>query len=235
MIPDSPPLRRHPDGATLADRLADLVAERLREAIALRKDASLVVSGGRTPIAFLEALSRRDLPWDRVGVTLADERRVPPQSPDSNQRLVREHLLQGAAAAARFVSLYETQESGAELLRSRQAALAGLAQPFDVLILGMGEDGHTASLFPGAAGLEQALDPASQPGLVLIDPPVAPHGRVSMNLALLLQARWIALHIQGEGKLKVLDQVLHGAPADQFPVAAVLRGAPERTDVHWAP
>jgi len=219
----------------LAALLAGEVARRLRAALAARPLASLVLSGGRTPLPFFEALAREPLEWARVGVTLADERWVDARSADSNERLVREHLLAGPARAANFVSLRTGAHDPTAALAERRAALATLAHPFDVVVLGMGDDGHTASLFPGAEGIESALDPAASPGLIALTPPAAPHRRISMNLAMLLDSRWIAVHVLGESKRALLEQAERASAPREHPIAAVLRQHKVPVDVYWAP
>lgn len=205
-----------------AQALADAVAADLATALAERPRASLVVSGGRSPIAFFERLREAALDWSRVVVTLADERWVPPEHPDSNARLVAEHLLQGKAAAALFVPLWNGAEKPTEAIAERTAALAALPRPIDALVLGMGEDGHTASLFPGAAGLASALDPRGTALLAAIDPPTAAHPRLSLTLAALLDSRRIHLPLGGAAKHAVYRRALASGDSTQWPIAAVL-------------
>lgn len=202
--------------------LAAAVAADLVAALAERPRASLVVSGGRSPIAFFERLREASLDWSRVVVTLADERWVPSEHADSNARLVAAHLLQGAAAAARFLPLWNGGATPAAAIADRTAALADLPWPIDALVLGMGEDGHTASLFPGAAGLAAALDPQGEALLAAIDPPAAPHPRLSLTLRALLDSRRIHLPIGGATKLAVYRQASRDCDRLQWPVAAVL-------------
>lgn len=223
------------DPAALATRLAADVKARLRAALAARASASLVVSGGKSPLAFFRALSQATLDWQRVWITLADERWVDSASPDSNERTVRDHLMQGPAAQASFVPLKTSALSPELALDNRAAALAGMPKPFDVVVLGMGEDGHTASLFPGADNLRDALDLSSPPAPIAITPPAAPHRRISLNLAAVIDARFIALPIQGIAKRAVFERAARGASALELPVAAVLSHAPVPVDVYWAP
>lgn len=139
------------NGAALAQGLADAVSSALAAGVAARGSASIAVSGGSTPKAFFQALSKKDIAWDKVTVTLVDERFVPPESDRSNHGLVAANLLQDKAAAATFLPLYQaapTAEAAADLA-SRETAKIGA--PFDVAILGMGTDGHTASFFPGGS------------------------------------------------------------------------------------
>jgi len=138
------------DGAELAPAFADWTADLLRKAIAARGAALLVVSGGETPLRYFLALSKRQLDWSRVTVTLADERRVPDDHPRSNARLVRNSLLQREAAAAHFAPLADSRLTPEQELASARTRLASLPLPADLVVLGMGEDGHTASWFPGA-------------------------------------------------------------------------------------
>ncbi len=136
------------NGAALAEGLATRVADALSAGITARGRASLAVSGGSTPKAFFKALSSAGIDWPKVTVTLVDERFVPPENDRSNHKLVAENLLQNAARAAAFVPLYHAGETAEEAATEATTATAGICQPFDVAILGMGTDGHTASFFP---------------------------------------------------------------------------------------
>lgn len=209
------------DAAAAADALAARVADALKTALAQRGVASLVVSGGRSPAAFLVALSRQALDWARVTVTLADERCVPGAHPDSNATMVKSTLLQNQAARARFVGLYDDGLSPEAAAGSAMKNLAALARPFDVVVLGMGEDGHTASLFPGSAALSGLLA-MDAPEVGAVVPPEAAHSRVSLSLPALLDSRLILLPIAGARKAAVIEQA--GAELDplRMPVAAVL-------------
>ena len=214
--------RRFASAAEAADALAAAVTDDLDRALAQRERASLVVSGGRSPIGFFERLREAAIDWPRVVVTLADERWVPPSHPDSNARLVAAHLLQGTATAARFVPLWNGAPTPAAAIAERSAALAKLPRPFDALVLGMGEDGHTASLFPGATGLAAALDPHGKALLTAIDPPGAPHPRLSLTLAALLDSRHIHLPLGGAAKHAVYRRAKADCDPLRLPVAAVL-------------
>jgi 6-phosphogluconolactonase len=214
---------RFDDPAASAAALALDVAAALRAGLEARGQASLVLSGGKSPVPFLRALAQQPLHWPAVQVTLADERWVDPGSSDSNEHLLRETLLRGAAAAARFIPLKSAEATAAEALAGRSAALAAMPRPFDAVVLGMGDDGHTASLFPGAAGTLEALDPDGQPQLAAITSPAAPHPRISLTLAALLDTRGIYLQIQGAAKLAVYERALSGEDGAGLPIAAVLR------------
>ena len=206
------------DQATQA--LAADVAARLRQAIADRGRAVLHVSGGQSPVALFEALREQVLAWQQVEVSLADERCVPHDHPDSNARLVRTHLLQGQAAHARLLPLLPPSFAAAESAGLAQTAvlaeLAELAElagqalraqgPADVLVLGMGADGHTASIFAGMRNLAQALDPHGQQTCLPVEglPASAAHARITQTLAHLLSARHIVLPVRGSDKLQTL-------------------------------
>ncbi len=212
----------HASPTEAAQALATAVGKSLTAALAVRGRASLVVSGGRSPIEFLHCLRDAALDWSRVWITLADERWLPDSDPDSNAGLVQQHLLQGAAAAAHFVPLWNGAATPAAAIAERSAALAALARPFDAVVLGMGEDGHTASLFPGATGLAAALDPAGTALLAAIDPPTAPHPRLSLTIAALLGSRHIHLPLAGATKRAVYTRALADCDPLRLPVAAVL-------------
>ena len=180
-------------------------------------------------------VSATKLDWSRVWVTLADERWVETTSEDSNERFVREKLLVGAATAAHFVGLKNpapTPEAGADWA---SRALTRVPHPFDVVLLGMGPDGHTASLFPGSLALARGLDPAAPPTCIAVNALVAPHARVSMNLAALLDSRRIVVHIEGDEKWAVYQRArTPGTPAE-LPIRAILQQKEVPVDVYWSP
>lgn len=229
------PLQAFASGEALAEALAAAVAADLAAALTVRRQATLAVSGGNTPRRFLQALSRQPLDWSRVAVTLVDERWVPESDPRSNAALVRRHLLQGPAAAARFVPLHRPLETPEAALPELEQALEALPLPLDVAVLGMGEDGHTASFFAGGDLLDEALDPAG-PGAVLpMRAPGAGEPRITLTAPVLLGARHLYLHIEGEAKRRVLEQATSpGAAAGSLPITRVLAFRTGPLDAYWA-
>jgi 6-phosphogluconolactonase len=196
----------------LARLLAQDVSVKLQEAIATRGKASLVVSGGSTPRPFFEALNKIPLSWEKVWVTLADERLVDRNSPDSNERLVRETLLAGKKA--HFVELED---------------ISAILPPYDVVVLGMGEDGHTASLFPHSDMTSEARC------ITITPPPYATHRRITQTFSSLLDSRWIALHVTGEKKLAVLKEAEKSGDCHTLPVRAILHQSSVPVDIYYAP
>ena len=208
------------DGAAAAAHLARRIEALLAAAIAQRGVAAIALSGGWSPRPVLEALSAVALDWSRVVVTLVDERWVAPDHADSNERLLRETLLQGAAAAARFVPMKNGAANAYAGQPECEAAFAALPWPLDIVLLGMGEDGHTASLFPGAAELVEGL---STDALTLaVTPPAAPHQRMSMSAKAILSSRHIFLQIGGEAKKAVYDRAMAGGPVEELPIRVAL-------------
>ena len=230
-----PVFKEFKDSSTLVAGLAAQVAELLRAGIKERGRASLVVSGGSTPVVFFAALSELELDWEQVVITLADERWVDPAEADSNEHLVRIHLLQNRAAAARFVGLRTGAVTAMQGERECADRLALLPRPFDVLILGMGNDGHTASLFPQAARLGEALALESGKLCLAITPPAAPHERMTLTLPALLQSRQIILHIAGADKRAVYERAMADGPVAQMPIRAVLGQTASPVTVFWCP
>jgi 6-phosphogluconolactonase len=208
------------DADALAQRLARDVAASLRQAIAATERATLAVSGGTTPQKFFEALSRQKMDWPRVTITLVDERQVDESSPRSNAKLVKAALVQNEAAAARFVPLFENP-SAADL------------PDFDVVVLGMGNDGHTASFFPGGDTLAQSLsDPA--PPLLAISAPGSGEPRLTFSLPKILAAKEIVLHVQGQDKWTTLEKAQAGSDIMEMPVRSVLQSGRE-VEIYWCP
>lgn len=223
--------REFANSEALAQGLADWTAGRLRDAIAARGVALLIVSGGKSPARFFDLLSNLDLEWSRVTITLADERRVADDSPRSNARLVRERLLRNRAEGASFTPLADVRLPPDQELAAASARIASLPMPADVVILGMGDDGHTASWFPDAAGLAEAMDPGARKLVAPIVAPDAPEPRLTLTGRVLLRANAIALEIQGAGKLATFSRALEAGPEHAMPIRAVLRGAADRLTV----
>jgi 6-phosphogluconolactonase len=226
---------RDADGEAQAATLAAAIAADLAAALTRRAAASLVVSGGRTPAAMLAQLATQRLDWSRVFITLADERWVPPDDAASNEAMVRATLLRDGAAAARFIGLKNDAPSPAAGAARAWNALDVLARPIDVVVLGMGDDGHTASLFPDSPELAAGLDAHAVPGCLAVHPPGAPHARLSLNLAALLQSRRICLQISGARKWQVYQRARSGGRAEELPIRAILRQEAVPVDVYWCP
>ncbi|MGD0563655.1 MAG: 6-phosphogluconolactonase [Roseiarcus sp.] len=229
-------LARHdfPTGAALAPVFAQWTAERLREAIDARGAALLVVSGGTTPVRYFHALSSQPIDWSRVAVTLADERRVPDDDPRSNAGLVRDALLRDLASRAQFAPLADSRLDEDLELAAANARIATLPSPADLVVLGMGEDGHTASWFPRADGLAEAIDPGARALVAPIRAPGAAEPRLTLTGRVILRARAIALHIEGEAKSATLAKALGEGPTEAMPIRAALRGAADRLTIFFA-
>jgi 6-phosphogluconolactonase len=212
-------LFEHPTPMDQAEALAISIGNALDLAVRVKGSAVLAVSGGRSPVAMFERLRHRHLRWEAVTITLVDERVVTPDHADSNAALVRAHLLREAAASAAFVPLVADAQDVSAPAQAVARANQAFRQP-DVAVLGMGEDGHTASLFPDAPELQSALS-EPQPGYVITHPSVAPHARITLNLAALLAAERVFLSVSGAAKAAVLERALQG-PTPSLPVSLVL-------------
>ena len=230
-----PPATRFSDQDALAHALAFQITAALESAIKTRGIGSLVVSGGKTPVKLFQVLRTMQLDWSRVCVALADERWVDPADPGSNEHLVRTELLQEFAAKARFLGMKNgapTPDIGAV---SAWETFARVPRPFDAVVLGMGDDGHTASLFPRSPNLPSALNAAAAAGCVGMWAPVAPQARMSLNLSALLDARRVVILIAGDAKWSTYVTASGEGPVQDMPVRAVLRQTRTPVEVMWAP
>jgi len=217
----------------LNQNFAGKIADALRQGIAANGKASLVVSGGRTPLDLFIQLTRQELDWSKVVITLADERWVSPDNGASNEKLVRNNLLQGFAASATFIGLKNDAASPFEGADQTEQALKALPRPIDVVILGMGDDGHTASLFPGASNLAAALALDSDRTCMGMTPLTAPLDRITLTLPVLLDSRNIYLHLMGEAKREVYERAEKGTDVNEMPVRAVLNQQQTPVNVYW--
>lgn len=219
--------------SALADALAAAVAGELSAAVDARAGALLAVSGGTTPRLFMERLSEAPLDWEKVTVTLADERFVPPSSDRSNTKLAREHLLKNRAAAAIFVPLYSDAGDVGEAARLAASRISALPLPLDVVVLGMGTDGHTASFFPDAANIGDILAAEDGPAVLPVISGTAQEPRLTLSMPVISGARSVFLHIEGDDKKAVLERALAEEPP--LPIRAVIERTAVPVRVYWAP
>ncbi len=221
---------------SLATGLAEAVATDLIAGIKQNGVGVLAVSGGNTPKMFLAELAKNQtVDWSKTVVTLVDERWVDADSERSNARLVAQNLLQGPAAKATFVPLYTGGETpdAARIAKTNLALSKTVPTPFDAVILGMGNDGHTASFFPGGDTLDAALNEAG-PALA-INAPGAGEARVTLTLPTLLHTKSLYLHIEGNEKSAVLQKAIAGTRVEQMPIRAVLQQDEKTLKIYWCP
>ncbi len=214
--------------------LSQSIAEELQKAIEEKGKASLLVSGGSTPKPLFEKLRETSLDWEKVSIGLCDERWLSSTHEESNENLVKTHLLQAKASKATFVGMYtnETDMQAAEILCEKK--MKELLFPFDVLILGMGSDAHTASLFPENVKLEKAFDLNSETLCIAIKPGTAPYMRMSLTRQAILSAAHIYLHFEGKEKLAVYEEAIAGEDMYKMPIRSVLNQEFKDVEVYYA-
>lgn len=216
---------------SLEQALSQKIATQLQEAIDKKGYASLVVSGGRTPIQLFEQLSSQPIEWEHVWVTLADERWVDAAHSDSNSALVLKHLQKNDASNCNFSEMYRHGEP-ANVLSDLENALPQKHLPFDVVILGMGLDGHTASWFPCSPELSTIL--ASSNNLAFVQPESASHLRLTFTPKALLNSKQIYVHLVGDEKRKIYEQACDSNDVMQMPIRVVLHQHDVPVDVYWS-
>jgi 6-phosphogluconolactonase len=228
----SPTFKTFETKESLFKCLTNDVTEILVQAVKRRDLASFVVSGGKTPQPFFQALSGANIDWSKVSVTLADERWVSTDHADSNEKLVRDSLrVEGLS----FISLKSSASNpylgAAEVNRN----LAAMPKPFDVVVLGMGDDGHTASLFPNSKDLKSALNPESATTLCvgLTPPSYASHPRITLTLPALLDAGKIIVLINGDKKKNVYLKACEEGLVEEMPIRAILKQQKTSVEVYW--
>ncbi|TLU66218.1 6-phosphogluconolactonase [Thalassotalea litorea] len=220
--------------AELDQAFATQVASQLQTVIDANGKASIAFSGGSTPKGFFAALSNQDIAWDKVTVTLADERWVDFDDSNSNTRLLSENLLTNNAAKATLFPLKLDGELNERAVVKLNELAGNDVLPLDIVILGMGEDGHTASLFPCSKEIREGLDQGAAPGLLKVVPGSAPFDRISFNFNALVQASHLYLHLVGESKMQVLDQAIANENSMEMPIRAFLHHTSKTIDVFWA-
>jgi 6-phosphogluconolactonase len=228
-----------PDRQTQSVEVARTLGAGLSGALAEAPVAGLVAAGGTTAPPVLEQLAAMDLDWSRVRVTVSDERWVNAQHEASNERMVRDRLLRGPASRATFIPIYSDHPTPEAAEPDCHARLAAMPWRDSLCMLGMGNDGHAASLFPGTAALTDALDVNYGRLCKAVRPqasPIAgPHPRMSLTLMALMQTRHIHLVITGAEKRATFERALHGTDEREMPVRAILRQTAAPVSVYWSP
>mgnify|MGYP001390946212 CR=1 FL=1 len=229
-LPAAITLHRFDNRQACAEALAAHLASQLRQDLKWNQQASLILSGGSTPIPMFEALSREELDWSRVLVSLADDRWLPPQHADSNQGKVEQHLLQNHARAARWIPLWNPAQHTDEALGRCREQLRQLPSQLSAVVLGMGNDGHTASLFPCSEELASVWD--SREDCEWVTPTSAPWTRMTLTPQRLLASAERILHLTGADKLDTLSRALAGNNRDDMPIRHFFQ---QDLRIFWAP
>jgi len=218
----------------LNEELSSNIIQVLKEAIKKNKRASLLLSGGNTPKAFFKVLSNKNLAWEKVVVSLVDDRWLETNHKHSNELLVKENLLQNKALKAKFVGMYIDGKTAFESDKLCSQKYQDEVFPFDIIILGMGDDFHTASLFPENQRLDEAYNLENKNLCISIRPTTASYDRMSLTLQAILSAKNIILHIEGKKKLKAYEEALKSKDFYKTPISAILNNKTTDIEVYYA-
>lgn len=217
---------------SLAVDLSQNIREILLETIKKRGRASMAVSGGSTPVPLFVALSHLDIDWSKVDLTLVDDRWVESDHKDSNELLVKSHLIKNKAGNVNFVPLKNNALTAKEGQASSEEALKSFTLPFDIVVLGMGADGHTASLFPCSKEIRSAMDLDNNDCLVATTPTLAPYDRLGITAKAIMDAKRVFLHLNGSSKLHTLEKAMELKDVYKMPIYAFLD---DGLDIYWSP
>jgi len=217
------------DQASLAENLAGELTVLIGEAISEKGLAVVALSGGSTPKPLFKALAQHDIDWSKVVITLVDERWVPESHELSNAAFMRTYLLNDLPSEVRFVPLYQSADTvsdsfSAVLGNYCHATRSTTESPrsFDVVILGMGGDGHTASFFPDASNVAELVDPSVDSPLLSCVSPSTQVERITWSVPMLMNAGFLALHITGKAKRNVFEQACQGDDATELPIRCAI-------------
>jgi len=229
---------QHASPEDMAEDMARQIADQLSNAIESRGQAVLAVSGGSTPKTLYQRLSKTALDWSKVVIVLVDERWVEPGEAGSNETFLHQTLLQNAAGKARFIGLKSKGKTPQYGLAEVKNRLSGLSLPFDVVVLGMGSDGHTASWFPHAKGLDYALDSQAENLAAIEAKPSNVTGehtqRITLTRKAIMDANSILLMISGDAKRQVWNTACQTGEIADMPVRALLFDDTINLETHWA-
>ena len=231
-LPDQVDFYSTNSSESLAEDLSHNIVEILKQSIKSDGRASLAVSGGRTPIPLLEALSDLKLDWSSVDLTLVDDRWVEPSHEDSNEKLVRAHLIKNKAKKINFVPLKNNNKTAKDGHKLSEELLQQVKSPFDVVVLGMGSDGHTASLFPCSDELTEGMDLNNPCRLIATSPKTAPYERMSLTAKAIIDSKNVFLHLNGSDKLHTLELAMTNKDAMKMPIYFFLE---KGLKIYWSP
>ncbi len=217
------------------DQLANVLGEEINRVLTVQSVCNIALAGGNTPKTLYGLLSKLPLSWENVQVTLSDERWVDVNHDDSNEKMVRTELLINYAQKARFIPLKNAKHNPIDAMVLCDTNLKHNMPKLDVVVLGMGEDGHFASIFPNMENIHALLDLQKGVTCQAVTPPDKPP-RMSLTLAYLLTAPKIYLLISGQKKLKIISEVSRdNSPVTAYPVAALINQQVCPVDVYWSP
>ena len=217
---------------SLASDLSLSIGEILIEAIRKRGRASMAVSGGSTPISLFKNFSLLSIDWTKVDLTLVDDRWVSSKSDYSNELLVRTHLIKNKAAKVNFIPLKNDSKTAKEGQKISEEILRNITLPFDVIVLGMGNDGHTASLFSCSEEFSDAMDLNNLNKLISISPKTASYERISLTAKVIIESKNIFLHLNGSNKLHTLESAMELRDSSKMPIYAFLE---KGLNIYWSP
>jgi 6-phosphogluconolactonase len=217
---------------SLAEDLSHNIGEILKQSIKSDSRASLAVSGGRTPVPLLEALSNLSLDWSSVDLTLVDDRWVKPSHKDSNEMLVRAHLIKNKAKKINFIPLKNNNKTAKDGHKLSEELLQQVKSPFDVVVLGVGSDGHTASLFPCSDELTEGMNLNNPCRLIATSPKTAPYERMSLTAKAIIDSKNVFLHLNGSNKLHTLELAMTNKDAMKMPIYYFLE---KGLKIYWSP
>ena len=231
-LPDSVGFYSANNSESLASNLCQRIGEIISEAIRNRGRASIAISGGSTPIPLFKELSLLSIDWKKVDLTLVDDRWVDLKNADSNELLVRTHLIKNKASKVNFFPLINNSKTLQDAQKNSEEILKNISLPFDVIVLGMGSDGHTASLFPCSEELSDAMDLNNPNMLILTSPKTAPYQRISLTAKVITESKNIFLHLNGSSKLHTLESAMEYKDSSKMPIYAFLENG---LRIYWSP
>jgi len=217
---------------SLASDLCQCIGEILTEAIRKKGRASMAVSGGSTPIPLFKEFSLLNIDWAKVDLTLVDDRWVDAKNADSNELLVRTYLIKNKAAKVNFIPLKNDAKTAKDGQKNSEEMLKNITLPFDVVLLGMGSDGHTASLFPCSDELSEAMDLNNSNYLISTSPKTAPYQRLSLTAKVIFDSKNVFLHLNGSSKLHTLESAMEYKDPNKMPIYTFLKNG---LSIFWSP
>ena len=231
-LPDSVGFYSTNNSESLVSDLCQSIGEILTEAIRKRGRASMAVSGGGTPTPLFKEFSLLSIDWAKVDLTLVDDRWVDAKNSDSNELLVRTHLIKNKATKVNFIPLKNDSKTAKEGQKISEEMLKNITLPFDVVVLGMGSDGHTASLFPCSDELPDAMDLNNLNYLISTSPKTAPYQRLSLTARVIIDAKNVFLHLNGSSKLHTLESAMEYKDSSRMPIYTFLENG---LNIYWSP